>query len=126
MVRVMLLTAAVVTGVTAAAVAVSPNEDGQYPSKNLSTSMLCLLLALPHFLYATVWRFPSFWIRTLGPDKKLALDRFAAFAAFLKPLQFIYYISWWSGMLQSNPKYDAVFLVCAVIGVLLTIAGQVS
>ncbi len=65
------------------------------------------------------------WIRALGPGKQQALDRFAAIAGFLKPMQFIYFILWWSGMLLPSWDMDAVFIVCAILGLGLMVAGQV-
>jgi hypothetical protein len=121
--RTFLLLSVIAVGLVSAALAVSPTIA--HPHVSIPTPILFFVLALPHFLYATVWRSPGFWIRTLGPQKLQALNRFALFAAIWKPLQFVLFISWWSGMLLQAPKLDAIFYASAVAGFGLVIFGQV-
>ena len=126
--RVVLLAATIFVALSAATVtvAVSPGQGASSPRAPLSTLLLCVLLSIPHLMYAHVWKCPQWWIKMLGPGKGRALDNFAGIAAFLKPVQLLCYMGWWSGMLLPEWNTDLLFYVSASVGLGLMIFGQVK
>ncbi|KAI3433647.1 hypothetical protein D9Q98_003456 [Chlorella vulgaris] len=86
-----------------------------------SNILVCVGLALPHFLYAAIWFFPQLWMAVF---KKRSVEAFETLAWALKGVQFLSVAYWWLLRKPDGVDLAAIPLTAWAAGVPLFAFGQ--
>ncbi|EFN59374.1 hypothetical protein CHLNCDRAFT_137846 [Chlorella variabilis] len=86
-----------------------------------SNTLVCLGLALPHFLYAYIWFFPQQWMAAF---KKRSVEVFETLAWALKGVQFLSVAYWWLLRKPAGVDVTAVPPLAWPLGIALFAFGQ--